>query len=129
MNQQTMQATWYDQQGDANEVIQFGQLPLPEPGFGEVRIRVHASGVNPSDTKGRSGWGGIVKSFDRIIPHQDGAGIIERIGEGVSPNRIGERVWIYEAQLDCQFSLEQVAAAHEAQDSGQVIGKVLIEIA
>ena len=55
--------------------------------------------------------------------------LLERIGEGVSPNRIGERVWIYEAQLDCQFSLEQVAAAHEAQDSGQAIGKVLIEIA
>jgi NADPH:quinone reductase len=103
MNKQTMQAAWYDRQGGASEVIQFGQLQIPEPGLGEVRVKVHASGVNPSDTKGRSGWGGIVKSFDRIIPHEDGAGIIESVGEGVSPDRIGERVWIYEAQLGRPF--------------------------
>jgi NADPH:quinone reductase len=103
MNPQTMQAAWYDQQGEASKVIQLGQLPVPKPGSGEVRVRIHASGVNPSDTKSRSGWGGIVKSFDRIIPHQDGAGIIESVGEGVSPNRIGERVWIYEAQLGRPF--------------------------
>ena len=95
---QTMQAAWYDQQGNANAVMQYGQIPLPAPGWGEVRVRVHASGVNPSDTKVRSGWGGIVKSFARIIPHQDGAGVIESVGEGVSSERIGERVWLYEAQ-------------------------------
>jgi NADPH:quinone reductase len=98
-----MQAAWYDRQGEASEVLQVGQLPLPEPGAGEVRVRVHVSGVNPSDTKSRSGWGGIVKAFDRIIPHQDGAGTIESVGEGVSPKRIGERVWIYEAQLGRPF--------------------------
>jgi NADPH:quinone reductase len=103
MNPPTMQAAWYDRQGEASEVLQVGQLPLPEPGAGEVRVRVHASGVNPSDTKSRSGWGSIVKAFDRIIPHQDGAGTIESVGEGVSPARIGERVWIYEAQLGRPF--------------------------
>lgn len=103
MNQSMMQAAWYDQQGKANEVIHYGQLPLPEPGSGEVRVRVHASGVNPSDTKVRSGWGGIVQPFPRIIPHQDGAGTIDRVGEGVSPTRIGQRVWVYEAQQQRPF--------------------------
>jgi NADPH:quinone reductase len=103
MNQQTMQAAWYDRPGKAHEVIQFGQIPVPEPGVGEVRIRVYASGVNPSDTKRRSGWGGVAASLDRVIPHQDGAGTIESIGEGVNPNRIGERVWIYEGQFEQPF--------------------------
>ncbi len=53
-----MHATWYEKQGSARDVIQCGEMPVPESSFGEVRVKVHASGVNPSDTKGRSGWGG-----------------------------------------------------------------------
>ena len=100
---QTMQAAWYEQQGAAREVIQYGEMQIPKPGVNEVRVKVYASGVNPSDTKSRSGWGGITMSFPRVIPHQDGAGVIESVGEGVSPNRIGERVWIYEAQRGRAF--------------------------
>lgn len=100
---QTMYAAWYDRQGAAREVIQLGELPTPNPAANEVRVRVHASGVNPSDTKYRSGWGGGTLQFPRVIPHQDGAGIIESVGEGVSPDRIGERVWIYEAQWGRPF--------------------------
>jgi NADPH:quinone reductase len=103
MNPQTMQAAWYDRPGKAHEVIQFGQILIPEPGVGEVRIRVYASGVNPSDTKRRSGWGGVATSVDRTIPHQDGAGKIDSVGEGVDPTRIGERVWIYEGQFEQPF--------------------------
>jgi NADPH:quinone reductase len=95
---QTMQATWYDQKG-STQVLQTAMLPIPEVGAGEVLIRVHASGVNPSDTKARSGWDGMTMPFSRIIPHNDGAGVIEQVGGGVSPERIGDRVWIYEAQL------------------------------
>ena len=95
---QTMYAAWYEQQGAAREVIQYGELPIPNPSANEVRVKVYASGVNPSDTKARSGWGGGTLQFPRVIPHQDGAGIIESVGEGVSSDRIGERVWIYEAQ-------------------------------
>ncbi|MGL5870888.1 MAG: NADPH:quinone reductase [Xenococcaceae cyanobacterium] len=100
---QTMYAAWYEQQGAAREVIQFGELPIPNPSANEVRVKVYASGVNPSDTKARSGWGGGSHPFPRVIPHQDGAGIIESVGEGVSSDRIGERVWIYEAQWKRPF--------------------------
>ncbi|MEO1006668.1 MAG: NADPH:quinone reductase [Cyanobacteria bacterium J06638_38] len=96
--EQLMEAAWYEQQGAAKEVIQNGKISIPHPGKGEVRVKVFASGVNPSDTKVRSGWGGIPQIFERIIPHQDGAGIIESVGKNVSTKRIGERVWLYEAQ-------------------------------
>lgn len=92
-----MKAVFYDRQG-APDVLQFGEMPDPAPGPGQVRVRVHASAVNPSDTKGRAGSGGQPMPFPRIIPHQDGAGVIDRVGEGVDPGRAGERVWLYEAQ-------------------------------
>jgi NADPH2:quinone reductase len=99
-----MQAIWYEQKGEAQAVLQYGEMEIPEVGAGEMRVRVHVSGVNPSDTKGRSGWGGdMTMPYPRIIPHQDGAGVIESVGAGVSPERIGERVWIYEAQWGRPF--------------------------
>lgn len=98
-----MQAAWYERQGAAQEVIQYGKISIPQPNAGEVKVKIFASGVNPSDTKVRSGWGGIPQSFPRIIPHQDGAGVIESVGEGVSRKRIGERVWLYEAQQGRPF--------------------------
>ena len=101
--QKLMQAAYYEKQGAAKEVIQYQQLPVPEPGNGEVRVKIYASGINPSDTKSRSGWGGIEQKFERIIPHQDGAGVIETVGENVDKSRVGERVWIYEGQLGRAF--------------------------
>ena len=98
-----MQAAYYEKQGAAKEVIEYQQMPIPQPNAGEVRVKIHASGVNPSDTKSRAGWGGIEKKFERIIPHQDGAGVIESVGEGIDNSRIGERVWIYEGQLGRAF--------------------------
>jgi NADPH2:quinone reductase len=91
-------AAWYDRQGPAAEVLQIGEMPAPEPGPGEVRVRVRLSGVNPGDTKKRAGWQGTPMSFPRIIPHSDGAGVIDGVGEGVDGNRIGQRVWTYGAQ-------------------------------
>jgi NADPH:quinone reductase len=91
-------ATWYDRQGPAAEVLQVGDLPTPEPGAGEVRVRVTLSGINPGDTKKRSGWQGTSMSFPRIIPHSDGAGVIDAVGDGVDKNLIGQRVWTYGAQ-------------------------------
>ncbi|MDC8103404.1 NADPH:quinone reductase [Chryseobacterium sp. PTM-20240506] len=93
----TMHAAYFEQQGSASDVLQVNQLPIPVPGRGEVRIRVILSGVNPSDIKSRTGFLGPML-FNRIIPHQDGAGIIDAVGEGIDAIRIGERVWIYEAQ-------------------------------
>jgi NADPH2:quinone reductase len=93
-----MRAAWYDRQGPAAEVLQVGELPEPEPGRGEVRVRLRLSGVNPGDTKKRGGWLGSPMAYPRIVPHSDGAGVVESVGDGVDPGRIGERVWIWGAQ-------------------------------
>lgn len=94
-----MNAIWYERRGPARDVLVVGHMDTPSPGPGEVLVRVHASGVNPSDTKTRSGWAGVMTMpYPRIVPHQDGAGVIEAVGQGVSASRVGERVWIYEAQ-------------------------------
>jgi len=99
-----MKAVYYDAIGPAAKVLQSGELPDPEAGPGEVRVKVRFSGLNPSDTKTRSGWAGIMDMpFPRIIPHQDGSGVIDRAGPGVPQARVGERVWIYEAQRGRPF--------------------------
>ncbi|MBW9070078.1 NADPH:quinone reductase [Agrobacterium pusense] len=98
-----MRAAFYDRQGPAKEVLAIGELPDPQPGAGEVRVRVVASGVNPSDIKTRTGFGGKPMPFPRIVPHQDGAGIIDAVGPGVPPSRVGEPVWIYMGQWGRAF--------------------------
>lgn len=103
MTEKLMQAAYYEKQGAAKEVINYQEIPIPEPGSGEVKVKIYASGVNPSDTKSRGGWGGIELKFERVIPHQDGAGVIESVGENVDKSRVGERVWIYEGQLGRAF--------------------------
>ena len=91
-----MLAAWYERNGPAHEVLQVGELPRPEPERGEVRVRLRASGINPSDAKGRGGNRTMVAQ--RIVPGSDGAGTIDRVGPGVSQARIGERVWVYYGQ-------------------------------
>jgi len=98
-----MKAVYYERKGPAAEVLVVGELPEPQPGPGEVRVKLRFSGINPTDTKLRGGWDGDMKMpFARIVPHQDGAGVIDKIGAGV-PARMGERVWIYEAQRGRAF--------------------------
>lgn len=94
-----MRAAWYEQLGNARDVLQVGEVAMPEILPGHVLVKICASGVNPSDVKQRSGWGGLTMRFSRVIPHNDGAGVIEAVGEGVPSSRVGERVWIYEATL------------------------------
>jgi NADPH:quinone reductase len=99
-----MKAIWYERKGAARDVLTFGERPDPEPGPGEVRVKLVVSGLNPSDLKGRSGWRGAKEmQYPLIVPHQDGAGIIDRAGPGVAQARIGERVWLYEAQRGRAF--------------------------
>jgi NADPH:quinone reductase len=93
-----VRAAWYDRQGPAAEVLQVGELPAPEPGRGEVRVRVAFSGVNPGDAKKRRGWQGSAMPYPRVIPHSDGSGIVESVGADVDVSRIGHRVWLYGAQ-------------------------------
>src|SRR3954447_8203455 len=93
-----MRAAWYDRPGAAAEVLQVGEMPDPEPGPGEVRVRIAVSGVNPGDTKKRGDWVGQGMPYARVIPHSDGAGVIDATGDEVDRARIGERVWVYGAQ-------------------------------
>ncbi len=91
-----MRAAFYRKNGSAREVLEIGEIPTPEPGPGEVRVRLAFSGVNPSDVKARAGSRPI--TVPQLIPHSDGAGEIEMVGEGVPPTRVGERVWVWNGQ-------------------------------
>jgi NADPH2:quinone reductase len=91
-----MLAGWYERHGPAREVLRVGEQPDPVPGRGEVRVRLHASAVNPSDIKARGGSRPVIPP--RVIPDSDGAGTIDRIGRGVSGRKPGERVWVYNGQ-------------------------------
>src|SRR3954447_17365977 len=93
-----MRAAWYDQQGPAADVLRVGDLPAPEPGRGEVRVRLHFSGINPGDTKKRIDRFGLGMPFPRVVPHSDGSGVIESAGDSVDAGRVGQRVWVYGAQ-------------------------------
>lgn len=90
-----MRAAWYSHNGEAKDVIVVGEMPTPEPGPGEVRVRLHTSGVNPSDVKSRRAR---PLTDPRIVPHSDGAGVIDAVGAGVAASRVGERVWIWNGQ-------------------------------
>jgi NADPH2:quinone reductase len=92
-----MRAAYYESNGAAGAVLRLGEVPTPEPGPGEVRVKVMASGVNPSDVKSREGRTRKI-AFPRVTPHSDGAGVIDAVGDGVSKARIGERVWTWNAQ-------------------------------
>ena len=89
-----MRAALYRTTGPAADVLRVEEVARPEPGPGEVLVRVHASGVNPTDYKARSG--AVPRPVDDFqVPHQDGAGVIEAVGAGVDPGRVGERVWLW----------------------------------
>jgi len=94
----TMRAAFYERTGPAQEVLSLGTMPVPEPAPGEVLVRLHTSGVNPSDVKKRAGRMPAPADFPRIIPHSDGAGIVKAVGEGAATARVGERIWLWNAQ-------------------------------
>lgn len=113
-----MQAAWYEKQGPAREVLVVGTMPDPHPGPGEVRIRVAASGINPGDLKKRDNAFGYGMPYPRVVPHSDGAGVIDEVGEGVAPARIGQRVWCFGAQSYRAFG---TAAQYTVVSGGQAI--------
>jgi NADPH2:quinone reductase len=93
-----MRAAWYEKQGPAREVLTVGEMPDPLPGPGEIRIRMAASGINPGDIKKRQDSFGIGMSYPRVIPHSDGAGQVDKIGDGIPTEWLGKSVWCYGAQ-------------------------------
>jgi NADPH2:quinone reductase len=112
-----MKAIWYTRQGAPSEVLVYGEQPTPRAGAGEVRIRVHASGVNPADMYRRSGTRYAMEG-PLIIPHSDGSGIIDEVGTGVDPAWLGRRVWLYNGQRAGR--LLGTAAEYIALDAGLV---------
>lgn len=97
-----MRAAFYDSNGAARAVLRLGEAPTPVPAAGEVRVKLAASGVNPSDVKSREGRTRKI-AYPRVIPHSDGAGVIDAVGDGVGQTRIGQRVWIWNAQWKRPF--------------------------
>ncbi len=96
-----MRAAYYEANGPAREVLKVGEVETPKPGPGEVRVRLLTSGVNPSDVKSRAGSRKI--TWPQLIPHSDGAGTIDAVGDGVPAGRVGERVWVWNAQWKRAF--------------------------
>lgn len=114
-----MKAVWYEGFGPAQAVLQQGDLAEPVPGPGEVLVRLHASGVNPSDVKLRAGARvGAVMAYPRVIPHSDGAGIIVAVGDGVARARIDQRVWVWNAGWQRAFG---TAAEYVALPAEQAV--------
>lgn len=93
-----MQAVWFERFGPANEVLRGGKRPDPAPDPGEVLVALKTSAVNPSDVRKRAGSAPDLLDDGPVIPHSDGAGVIEAVGNGVDAARVGERVWVYQAQ-------------------------------
>ncbi len=123
-----MRAAFYEAQGAAADVMQVGHLPDPQPGAGEVRVRVSVAGLCPGDMKFRTGFAGEPLAFPRIVPHQDGAGIIDSVGEGVDPDRVGQRVWIYKAQSGQPFGAAAEYVTLPAERAVPLPGTVSFEI-
>jgi NADPH2:quinone reductase len=98
-----MRAAWFEDFGPATDVLQVGEIDKPVPGPGEVLVRLHTSAVNPSDVKKRAGSFPNLLDDGFVIPNSDGAGVIEGVGDGVDATRVGERVWIYQAQFARRF--------------------------
>jgi NADPH2:quinone reductase len=111
-----MKAVWYESNGPA-DILEYGEMPDPEPGIGEVRVRVVTSGVNPSDWKRRQGLTSPI-GFPRVIPNQDGAGVIDAVGPDVPQSWIGERVWLFESQFGRPFG---TGAGFTVQPAGHAV--------
>lgn len=113
-----MKAAWYEKQGPAREVLSVGEMEDPVPGPGELRIRIAASGVNPGDVRKRRDEPGCGMPFPRVIPHSDGAGEVDQVGDGVSRDWLGERVWCFGAQSGRPFG---TAAAYTVVPARQAV--------
>ena len=107
-----MRAVWYERQGAASEVLVVGELPTPDAGPGEVRVKLEASGVNPSDTYRRRGR--VPMEYPRVVTNSDGAGVVDQVGAGVVSSWLGRRVWLYNGQRNgrwCGTAAEYIALA------------------
>jgi NADPH:quinone reductase len=122
-----MRAAYYETNGAAREVLRVADLETPQPGPGEVRVRLRTSGINPSDVKSRAGSTRKI-AFPRVIPHSDGAGEIDRVGDGVSPSRLGQRVWIWNGQWRRPFGTAAESIVLKAEQAMPLPADVSMEV-
>ena len=113
-----MKAAWFEKFGSAEKVIQVGEQPKPVVALGQVLVKLATSGVNPSDVKKRAGASPSLLDDGLVIPHSDGAGVIESVGPGVPEDRVGQRVWVYQAQYGRRLG---TAAEYVVLDSNRAI--------
>ena len=106
-----MRAAWYEKQGPPNESLVVGEMPEPMPAPGELRIRVAVSGVNPGDVKKRQDTFGVGMPYPRVVPHSDGAGIVDEVGDGVA-----------------RFALADIAEAHAFIETRKGPGRVVVTL-
>src|SRR4051812_48337205 len=97
LSEATMKAVWYTRQGPAHAVLEFGEQPKPHAGPGEVRVKLYASAVNPADVYRRAGPN-FPMDGPLVIPHSDGAGVVDEAGPGAPRELIGRRIWLYNGQ-------------------------------
>lgn len=123
-----MRAAWFESFGAAKDVLQVGELDKPVAGPGEVLVRVYTSGINPSDVKKRAGSIPDLLDNGLIIPNSDGAGQIESVGAGADTRRIGERVWLYQAQFARRFGTAAEYVAIDARRAVKLPDRVGFEV-
>jgi NADPH2:quinone reductase len=123
-----MRAAWFDHFGSAKEVLEIGDIDTPVAASGEVLVRLRTSGINPSDVKKRAGSFANLLDDGFVIPNSDGAGIIEAVGDGVDANRIGQRVWVYQAQYARRFGTAAEYVAIDARRAPRLPDNVSFEV-
>jgi len=123
-----MRAAYYESNGAAPDVLRVAEVEAPPPARGEVRVKLATSGVNPSDVKSRAGLTRKI-AFPRVIPHSDGAGVIEAVGDGVPPARVGERVWVWNGQWRRAFGTAAEAIVLPAEQAVPLPASVSMEAA
>lgn len=123
-----MRAARYATEGPGAGVLEIVDRDVPQPGPGEVRVRVAVSGVNPTDWKSRKGGGLTAAGLDEVIPNQDGAGVIDAVGEGVDPGRVGERVWLWLAQWRRAHGTAAQAVALAAEQAVELPDGVSLDL-
>jgi len=123
-----MRAAWFESFGSAKDVLQLGQQETPVPLRDEVLVRLATSGVNPSDVKKRAGSFPNLLDDGFVIPNSDGAGIIEAVGDDIDAGRVGERVWIYQAQYGRRFGTAAEYVAIDARRAPKLPDAASFEI-
>src|SRR6516165_6732449 len=123
-----MRAAYYERNGSARDVLRVGEVETPQPARNEVRVRLHTSGVNPSDVKNRAGLTRKI-AFPRVIPNSDGAGEIDQVGDGVSSARVGERVWVWNGQWRRAFGTTAEYITLPAEQAVPLPANVSVEAA